>query len=188
MDLILLILGWGFYKAFMFFAGIMGVILLIGYVIVKECLGNPQDFKKSNDIERRRLNRLGLKHTFCDSSMDYTVLDADNKTYNPVKGKSIKYNNNNTAINWNCFDKKEVNRKKSGTCLFREAQCYSCKHRFMWHRLSNLYYEYYFEDTKDKLEYAKCPKCGTTMLLISGELEGIPEHRQGVIRHSIRSI
>ncbi len=73
--------------------------------------------------------------------------------------------------------------------IFSEVQCYKCRHIFMWQKNGIEYQsEYRLESTNELLGIAKCPKCGTDMLVIPHVLEGISKDSSGIVKMGIRGI
>ena len=59
----------------------------------------------------------------------------------------------------------------------------------MWQKDGIEYqYEYRAESTNELLGIAKCPKCGTDMLVIPHVLEGISKDSSGIVEMGIRGI
>lgn len=48
--------------------------------------------------------------------------------------------------------------------------------------------EYLLENTDELLGIAKCPKCGTDMLVIPHVLEGISKDSSGIVKMGIKGI
>lgn len=48
--------------------------------------------------------------------------------------------------------------------------------------------EYHLENTDELLGIAKCPKCGTDMLVVPHVLEGISKDSNGIVESVIRGI
>ena len=72
---------------------------------------------------------------------------------------------------------------------FREVQCCKCRHIFMWQKDGIEYQsEYRLESTNELLGIAKCPKCGTDILVIPHVLEGISKDSRGIVETAIRGI
>lgn len=72
---------------------------------------------------------------------------------------------------------------------FREVKCYKCGHIFMWQKNGIEYQsEYSLENTDELLGIAKCPKCGTDMLVVPHVFEGISKDSSRIVKMEIRGI
>ena len=74
---------------------------------------------------------------------------------------------------------------------YREVRCPYCGHVFMWNRScreATVDHLYKLKETGERVGEAKCPKCGTGMLVLNGTLEGLPTTDERVETVGIRGI